>query len=299
MWGLKWWIYVTQIQFESSAFQARCDVKRLRSETLSLFSNILLGTNNLTNTCNMYFFLFVFCFSVQWWSPLLLVPPVCPPMSLIGMFRGSVAFAGTKPRAFTSMLWHVRAARDFSGKQLTHSASEYVFHVQVGPYNQNGARSATYRTVYTLEAQVSDVKTTHTGHHALNIITTHTSIKTHTNTADGIGGHADAQQQVANDWASSTSIHTDAQRKTERATCTLSVWMVWCFPPFEFVPRVVFVKNDEGKKADVLKRSFLVSQLAFVWTLASMLVSHLCIIVHADMSSTDWIVCLVSLFCSF
>lgn len=87
-----------------------------------------------------------------------------------------------------------------------------------------------------------------------------------------------------------------AFRLAFRATCALSVWMVRCFPPFEFVPRVVFVKNDEGKKADVLKMSFLVSQLAFVWTLARMLVSHLCIIVHADMSITDWIVCLVSLF---
>lgn len=93
----------------------------------------------------------------------------------------------------------MRAARDFSGKQSTHCASEYVSHVQVGPYKQNGARSASYRTVATLEAQVSDVTATHTGHHALNIITTHGYIKTHTNTADGIGVHADARQQVARD----------------------------------------------------------------------------------------------------
>lgn len=50
-----------------------------------------------------------------------------------------------------------------------------------------------------LEAHVSDVKATHADHHALNIITTHSYIKAHTNTADGIGVHADAQQQVAND----------------------------------------------------------------------------------------------------
>lgn len=136
-------------------------------------------------------------------------------MSLIGMYRGSVACAGTKPRAFTSTLWHVRAARDFSGKQLTHCASESVSHDQVGPYKQNGARSASYRTADTLEAQVSDVTTTHTGHHALNIITTHSYIKTHTNTADGIGVHADAQQ-VAKDWASCSSIHTDTPRSASR-----------------------------------------------------------------------------------
>lgn len=86
----------------------------------------------------------------------------------------------------------------------------------MGPNEQNGARSASYRTVDTLEAQVSDVRATHTGHHALNIITTHSYIKTHTNTADGIGVHADAQQQVAKDWASSSSIHTDTPRSALR-----------------------------------------------------------------------------------
>lgn len=51
--------------------------------------------------------------------------------------------------------------------------------------------------MYTLEAQVFGVKATHADHHALNIITTHSYIKTHINTADGIGVHVDAQQQVA------------------------------------------------------------------------------------------------------
>lgn len=53
--------------------------------------------------------------------------------------------------------------------------------------------------MYALEAQVLDVKATHTDHHAFNIITTHSYTKAHTNTADSIGGHADAQQQVVND----------------------------------------------------------------------------------------------------
>lgn len=72
--------------------------------------------------------------------------------------------------------------------------------------------SARYWTMYTLEAQVLDVKATHTDHHALNIITTHSYTKAHTNTANGIAIHTDAQQQVVNDWASSSSIHTDARR---------------------------------------------------------------------------------------
>lgn len=53
--------------------------------------------------------------------------------------------------------------------------------------------------IHTLEAQALDVETTHTEHHTLNIITTHSYTKAHTNTADGIGVHADAQQQVVND----------------------------------------------------------------------------------------------------
>lgn len=53
--------------------------------------------------------------------------------------------------------------------------------------------------MYTLEARALDVKATHADHHALNIITTHSYTKAHTNTADGIRVHADAQQQVVND----------------------------------------------------------------------------------------------------
>lgn len=217
-------------------------------------------------------------------------------MSLIGMYRGSVACAGTKPRAFTSTPWHVRAARDFSGKQFVPQSTFPMF--RWVPYKQNGARSASYRTVATLEARVSDVTATHTGHHALNIITTHSYIKTHTNTADGIGVHTGAQQQVAKDWASSSSIHTDTPRSALRSAphaLSLCEWFD-VFLHLSLFPESCLWKTMRGKKADVLEMSFLVSQLAFVWTLTSMLVSHLCIIVHADMSITDWIVCWVSLF---
>lgn len=171
-------------------------------------------------------------------------------MSSIGMYRGSVACAGTKPRVFTSTLWHVRAARDFSGKQLTHCSSEYISHVQVGLYKQNGARSASYRTVDTLEAQVSDVTATHAGHHALNIITTHRYIKTHTNTADGIGVHADAQQQVAKDWASSSSMHTDAPRNARRNAphaLSLCEWFD-VFLHLSLFPESCLWKTMRGKK---------------------------------------------------
>lgn len=46
------YIYVTQRQFENSAYKGGCDLKLLRSKTLSVFPNILLETNNLTNILN-------------------------------------------------------------------------------------------------------------------------------------------------------------------------------------------------------------------------------------------------------
>lgn len=154
--------------------------------------------------------------------------------------------------------------------------------------------------MYILKAQVFNVRATHTDHYALSVITTHSNIKTLTNIADAAQVHSDARQQVANDPSSWSSIHTDARRNRRRdgrrCAISLSVMCLIFFIRSSLYPKQCLWKCWRKRKTDVLKASFLVSELAFVWTLTSMLVSHLCIIVHVDSSITDWIVCLASLF---
>lgn len=86
--------------------------------------------------------------------------------------------------------------------------------------------------MYILKAQLVNVRATHTDHHALPVITAHSNIKTLTNIADATQVHSDARQQVANDPASWSSIHTDAQRNKRKdgTLCAISLPVIcWIF----------------------------------------------------------------------
>lgn len=89
--------------------------------------------------------------------------------------------------------------------------------------------------MYILEAQVLDVKATHTDHHALNIITTHSYTKAHKHCWQ----HQSPCPAAGSERLSEQLIDThrcSVYHKKEHASHFLCMWFVWCFCPFEFVP---------------------------------------------------------------